>query len=301
MAVKNGGEYLSATIESVTSQTFENFEFIIVDDGSRDHTSEVLNDFATRDCRIKLFERPAQGLTKSLIFACEQASGRFIARQDSGDLSQPSRFESQIGFLKLNEDCVAVHSNVQTISPEGVSLFVNNINESQLESSLLSSDVSILEAPPHHGAAMMRAESYFKVGGYRPEFYFAQDLDLWVRLARLGKHGVLDDCLYHSRLQPDSISGQFTDYQNRLKAIIAKMNASYGDEDRQLELLQQAGSVRPDKNNAPGNLRKSKANYFIGSCLQSKNPRLARKYFLQSLKFNPFQLKALYKIFVNVN
>ena len=92
-------EYLRAAIESVLNQTYENFEFIIVDDCSTNNSVDVIESYS--DKRIKLIKNKGNmGLTKSLNIAIKAAKGEFIARMDADDIALPQRFEKQIEFLK---------------------------------------------------------------------------------------------------------------------------------------------------------------------------------------------------------
>ena len=97
MSIYNGERYLSQTIESILSQENVDMEFIIIDDGSTDSSSELLNDWAKKDKRIRLFAQSNQGLTKALIKGCAVAEGKYIARQDCGDISLPTRRTTRFG------------------------------------------------------------------------------------------------------------------------------------------------------------------------------------------------------------
>src|SRR5262245_14413110 len=95
MAVYNSADTATESIESILRQTFSDFEFIIVDDGSTDTTGEILHDYAALDNRIKLYTQEKLGLVASLNRHCRLAKGRYIARMDADDVSLPNRFEKQ--------------------------------------------------------------------------------------------------------------------------------------------------------------------------------------------------------------
>src|SRR5436305_623407 len=104
MAVYNSASVVADAIESILQQTFRDFEFIIVDDGSTDSTGEVLRDYAERDVRIKLYTQENCGLIASLNRACRLAKGRYIARMDADDISLPPRFEKQFHYLESHPE-----------------------------------------------------------------------------------------------------------------------------------------------------------------------------------------------------
>src|SRR5690348_2044168 len=89
LAVYNGGPYLRAAVESVLTQTFTDFEFIIIDDGSKDDSLKTLREFAARDPRVRLVSRPNKGLTVTLNEGLDLARGEFLARMDADDLCMP--------------------------------------------------------------------------------------------------------------------------------------------------------------------------------------------------------------------
>ena len=100
MPVFNAEHFVSNSIESILNQSYKNFEFIIIDDGSSDKTDIVLNYYRTKDSRIKVFQHGNKGLTKSLNIGIEKAQGKYIARQDADDISYKDRFKEQIFWLE---------------------------------------------------------------------------------------------------------------------------------------------------------------------------------------------------------
>src|SRR4051794_24772902 len=106
LAVYNGGRYLRAAVDSILTQTFTDFEFIIIDDGSTDGSLATLREFAQRDPRINLVSRPNKGLTVTLNEGIALARGEFLARMDADDIALPQRFEKQIAYLRDHPECV---------------------------------------------------------------------------------------------------------------------------------------------------------------------------------------------------
>lgn len=121
MPTHNDAKYLKRAIESVLSQSFRDWELLVVDDGSTDETPSLLEHYSNEDPRIKTFRiDPASGSpTKPRNIATEQATGRYIAFLDSDDLWLPTKLESQIAVFEKNKDAAIVFSYYNTISQDG--------------------------------------------------------------------------------------------------------------------------------------------------------------------------------------
>ena len=103
MSAYNSEKHISNSIESILGQSYQNFEFLIMDDGSTDNTGKIINSYRKTDNRIKLFNNKSNiGLTKSLNFLINQAQGEYLARQDSDDVSNSKRFELQLNYMIKN-------------------------------------------------------------------------------------------------------------------------------------------------------------------------------------------------------
>ncbi|HET6990699.1 MAG TPA: glycosyltransferase family 2 protein [Bacteroidia bacterium] len=100
--VYNAAEFVKASVESILLQTYSNLEIIIVNDGSTDHSAEILNEFS--DSRIKLIHQENSGVAKALNTALGNVSGKYIARQDADDISMPDRIKLQVDFLEKNTE-----------------------------------------------------------------------------------------------------------------------------------------------------------------------------------------------------
>lgn len=288
MSVRNGGINLLDTIYSILEQKQVDIEFIIIDDGSTDDTSLVLEKVSSEDLRVKILKRDHRGLTASLIEGCHEAKGKFIARQDAYDYSLQDRLTQQVEMLESNIDASMCSSYVRFITKERVSVFIQKMDQSTQNQGL---------SGVIHGSTMFRKADYIKVGGYRHHFYYAQDVDLWSRLVEVGKHIVLPQVLYENCIYPGSISGSRRKEQVFLHHLIsqaAKARRSGSDETRWLS----KASLYSQKCRA--NIHKrynvSDGAYFIGSCLVNSDPLLAKKYLQMSLKSNPFNIRARLKV-----
>ena len=292
MAACNAGGGLQPTLEGILGQENISLEFIVVDDGSTDRTFDELREIAGRDQRVKVFNQEKRGLTAALIHGCRKVTGEFIARQDAGDISLPGRLRGQVDLLKSNPDAVMCSSFVEFCGPRGEYLYTAAVDEARLESAGAS---GMLRGPSHHGSVVMRRDAYETAGGYRREFYFAQDLDLWSRLAEHGRHVVVPEVLYRARLEPSSLSGRYADEQRRLAELIRRATDARragGDEDA---ILRAAAGIRAQGRGARRRGIAAGA-YFIGSCLQRRDRLAARRYFFETVANNPFHWKAWLKL-----
>lgn len=120
MPVYNSNGFLKGAIESIKKQTYRNFEFIIVNDGSTDKSAQILHSYRKKDKRIKIFKNKRRlGFDKALSLALSKAKGRFIARMDADDISAPDRLKKQLAHLLENPDIVAVGGQSKIIDEMG--------------------------------------------------------------------------------------------------------------------------------------------------------------------------------------
>src|SRR5262245_22701968 len=209
MSVYNGADRLHETMESVLTQEGVSLEFIIVNDGSTDGSAISLDNYADRDPRVRILHQENQGLARALIKGCASSRGRYIARQDAGDLSLPGRLLLQKELLDEHDDCVFVSCWTSWIGPRGEYLFTD---KGQLSCSQPRDIIALTEAwgvisgPTSHPSVMFRRSVYEAVGGYRPAFGYAEDWDLWYRLAERGKFAIIEQPLVNVRIVPGSIS-----------------------------------------------------------------------------------------------
>ena len=119
MAVYNGERWLAESIQSVLDQTFTNFEFIIINDGSDDCSLEIINQFAKKDSRIRVYNKKNSGLTDSLNYGIAEARGEWIARIDADDICNLDRLQKQIEHVRINIDLVLVGSGLVIIDENG--------------------------------------------------------------------------------------------------------------------------------------------------------------------------------------
>jgi glycosyltransferase involved in cell wall biosynthesis len=204
LPVYNAEQYIDEAIESVLAQSFADFELILIDDGSTDHSLAHLMKFAKRDSRCIVHSWKNKGIVASLNYGINQAKADIIFRMDNDDICMPQRFEKQLQYLKTHPECVAVGSEVLCIDPEGYpickmwSLHTHEeIDNTNLTGAIGSSMC--------HPSVAMRKSSLLAIGGYRPEFSFAEDYDLFLRLAEVGKLANMPEVLLKYRQHFSSI------------------------------------------------------------------------------------------------
>lgn len=218
LSAYNAEKYLAEAVESVLNQTFRDFELILIDDGSKDSTPQLVKQFAERDPRVIGISRANKGLTPTLNEGIARATAPLLARLDADDRCLPERFEKQVAFLEAHPEVVCVGSRVRLIDPLGSPIKVTDhpLDHDSIDAGLMKGiGWSIV-----HPAAMMRAEAVRKVGGYREQFKTSQDLDLWLRLAEIGRLANIAEPLTEYRQHFESVANTKADEQWRVKGII---------------------------------------------------------------------------------
>lgn len=214
MPVYNGAAYVAQAVESILAQSFGDFEFIIINDGSTDRSRPLLEKFARQDARIRLTSRPNTGIVGALNEALAQARGELVARMDADDVSMPDRLARQVEYMRSHPEVVAVGARVKGIDPCGCELFrsEHKLEHAQIDAELLKGVGWAIV----HPAAMMRREAVERVGRYRSEFQWVEDLDLFLRLGEIGKLANLPDELLYYRQHTESVNRTRAAEQARL-------------------------------------------------------------------------------------
>lgn len=204
MSVYNGGAYLAEAIESVLTQSFTDFEFLILDDGSQDASRSIAESYASRDPRIRLIARENRGLVASLNELFAVAGAPLVARFDADDICAQTRFARQAAFLAAHPDHGLIGCDTPYIDAAGAPARNPPIQRPHDHAELIAN----LEDGPLicHSAVMVRREAVLAAGGYRPAYRHAEDYDLWLRLASRTKLANLPEPLLHYRISPDQVS-----------------------------------------------------------------------------------------------
>ncbi len=185
MPAFNAERYISEAIESVLSQTHANFELIIVDDGSTDDTLAVAESYAQKDRRVKVISQPNMGIANTLNQALDLASDEWIVCMHADDVMLPNRIERQVAFIKENADVAVAGTFVYYINDNGKVIGKYQspyISRDRVEKLVQRNKLIGFT----HPAVIMRKSVVKEVGGYRQEFWPAEDIDLWNRIVERG-------------------------------------------------------------------------------------------------------------------
>ncbi len=199
----NGARWLDEAINSVLSQTFGDFEFIIVDDGSTDNSPEIIKRFAEQDARIVVIAKSNSGLADSLNVGIRQARGEWIARLDADDICEPARLEKQLAKARQNTGLVFIGSDLLEIDENGNAIKTHRYPDRH---ALLVRNLYTARKFPPHSSALFRTDAVRSIGGYRLRIRRAQDQDLWLRLLDVGDFTAMDEPLVRIRKHSDQIS-----------------------------------------------------------------------------------------------
>ena len=216
MPVFNGARYLRVAIESILQQTFTDFEFLVIDDGSTDNSPEIVSSY--NDARIRLVRRGKNiGLIATLNEGLELARGDLVARMDADDISYPDRLEKQLAVMRENPRLVLLGSDVDIIDENGtlISYEPKPVGDKGLK--LILSVICAIA----HPTVIFRKEPVLKVGGYAEAFHYAEDYDLWTRLTQEGEFCNLPFSLLKYRINPEGESLRNTARQEANARIIS--------------------------------------------------------------------------------
>src|SRR3989339_247756 len=217
MSVYNGEKFLAESVRGILSQTFKDFEFVIVNDGSTDQTSELLSELVIADSRIKLIKNSQNlGLTRSLNSGLRQCTGKYIARMDADDVSAPNRFVKQFEYMENNPQTVLCGALGWYINEAGDRVGEKNLPTAygDIKKKLLFNNQFI------HSSLFIQRDILEREGGYSEDFKTSQDYELILRLA--DKYSVvnLPDRLINWRVRHGSLS--WSDKRQEWDAIHAR-------------------------------------------------------------------------------
>lgn len=212
MTVYNGGEYLAPALDSILSQDWRQFDLIVVDDGSFDDTPKVLRRYASKDNRVKVLTQANRGISAAANAGLAQCTGTYIARVDADDLALPGRFRHQLAFMERRK-VVACGGHVDMIDQHGRLLTTVAMPEDHETIDRLG---LVGHCAIFHTTSMIRRDALEKIGGYSTDLDCAVDLDLWLRLAEVGRLVNMPQRLGQLRLHDKSISEQRREHQREM-------------------------------------------------------------------------------------
>lgn len=213
MACFNAARWLDESISSVLNQTFGDFEFIIVDDGSLDNTLDLIKRYAASDQRIVVVSKPNSGPGDSRNIGIQMARGEWIAVIDADDVCEPTRLEKQICHASKNSALVFIGTGLTIIDDAGNKLNVHSYPASH--TGLVQHLRTARKFPPH-SSAFYRTQVVRALGGFRLSIHRAEDWDLWLRLSEVGELSCLSEPLVQIRKH----LGQISHSENGRRQII---------------------------------------------------------------------------------
>lgn len=199
LPVYNASRFLAEAIESILSQTFTDFELIIINDGSTDDSQTIIDQFT--DKRIRVFQKPNTGLIHTLNLGVSYSRANWIARMDADDISSPIRFEEQIKYIK---DEVAVIGSQAFFIDENGKVYGNTklpVTHNEILSKLINQVSNII-----HPSVIINKKMLEKVGGYDSKMQVAEDYDLWLRISNIGTIINVNENLLSLRKHGNNIS-----------------------------------------------------------------------------------------------
>lgn len=302
MTVFNGERFLREAVESILDQSFRDFEFIIIDDGSTDSSASILESYCDQDARVRVCHQENRGIVESLNRGCGLARGKYIARMDADDVSTPTRLERQLAFLDENPLVGLVGCGIyDNIDASGAVLHTSYLPQDNetIQRTLLERWCFL------HPSIMFRGVLHELVGGYRKEFESAEDHDFILRILEHCQAHNLHERLISYRLNPRSLSVACHQYQNELGDAAMRLahrrrNGRPEDLEAEMPRLLELKRRRKDTGGLPGVVQAWRdslyaANRYYGfGCreLCAGHCDRARRCFVRSLRTNALFVKS---------
>jgi len=227
MSVYNSEKYLVRAIESILYQTFPDFEFIVIDDGSTDRSLEIMQAYAKQDDRLRIIvNENNQGLARSLNIGIANAKGEFIARMDADDISFPDRLQKQLSFLLAHPEIMILGGSQVFIDHDGKETYALSFSNQQsvLRWNMLLGNGLIVS----HPTVMIRREFLITIGGYS-DLKAAQDFEIWTRLFNEKVLPIrnLDDVILYYRKHSQTITSSNRSLQEETAVKIRRQKIEY--------------------------------------------------------------------------
>ena len=196
MTVYNGEQYVAQAIESLQQQSLRDIEIVVVDDGSSDHTPDILASIQATDSRIRVITKPRIGRARALNVAWRQAQGKYIANLDADDMAEPERLEKQLSFLQQHPEVGVLGAACKVLDKDNGETYFRYppTNDMTLKHEIIRRN------PFVHSVVMMPRQALERIGGYDEQLGVAIDYDLWIRIACHYKLANLPEVLVIKRM-----------------------------------------------------------------------------------------------------
>jgi glycosyltransferase involved in cell wall biosynthesis len=239
MVTWNVDRFLAEAIQSVLDQTFTDFEFIIVDFGSTDKSKDIAQSYATRDTRIKLHQIPNCGLAAARNASCFLAQGRYIAIMDADDVSLPNRLRWEIDFMEAHPEVGVLGGATEWIDATGKPMRIERFpTEDHMVRAALAGGCAFCQP-----TVLIRKDAFELVGGYREAFVFAEDCDLWLRMAEHSQLANLGQVVLRYRSHPYQVQLRKTRQQSL--CILAAHASASSRRNGRVDPLNSADEITP--------------------------------------------------------
>ena len=289
MSVYNGEKYLGEAIDSILNQTFTDFEFIIVDDGSIDRSADIIRSY--KDSRIKLIQQENRGASCGRNRGIQESKGEYIACMDADDISLPQRLEKQVDFLEKHPDIGIVGTWAIMMTEKGEDIYIAEIPQNDLELRELLAKTS----PFFHSSVVFRRTLFDSCGPYPEDFKRAsvEDWILWHQFATGTKLANIGEPLFRYRIRLTGAINRTKNEVKKLRTIVYRYlkNGRISPEDVSfMKLLQSRGSNK-----------KREADYWLkcGDMFLSikKDHLKARGMLKKGLLLYPYNIRGIVNFF----
>ena len=246
MSVYNGEQYLEDAIECILNQTFRDFEFIIVDDGSTDDSLQIVQDYARKDTRIQVLRNGQNiGLSASLNKGLHIARGEYIARMDADDISLSQRLEKQVAFMDAHPEVGICGSWVEIIGEFAGQVWRYPVSNDAICACMLFANTLV------HSSVILRQTTLRQYNlQYDAQMRYAQDYELWSRAMFVTQFANVDHVLMHYRVHALSAGAlhrekQYQAHEGVYRRVLSPLGIEYTESE--LRLHQQIGTYQYDK------------------------------------------------------
>jgi len=204
LPVYNAEKYVEEAVDSILTQSYQNFEFIILNDGSTDGSLTVINKFSSNP-QVKIVTHENKGLIATLNKGIALAKGEYIARMDADDIAHPKRFEKQLSLFEANENLGVCSASTENFGAE-TDITIRSADNDKLKATLL------FWPPFSHPAAMIKRSVLTDNNiSYREEFKHCEDFDLWSQLAPYCQFSNVTEIMLKYRVHPEQVTNSFSD------------------------------------------------------------------------------------------
>lgn len=220
ISVRNGEQWIDECLSSILQQKYEDFEIVVVDDGSIDHSLDILNKWSSAHDNIKIHSKSPTNLADSLNYGAQFCLGKYLARMDIDDRIIGERFAKQVEFLDAHSEHVLVGSNFQIIDEIGEIVGTYNYKKHTNYGSNLKRGISFFP----HSSITVKRETFDIVGGYSQKMKLSQDWDLWLRLVDYGEFHFCEDYFLQLRKHRRQSSNHNSGYDQMVFSFMAQVS-----------------------------------------------------------------------------